>query len=132
MKCVSFCHSRKFLPKIPQNFCKSFSQRKFLPLYPKFFFLSIYLLLTYGYLCIAMSIMPYSITNSILSKFYSTILWLYCDITYARINYAAFKLTSFESGVWWKIKVTNDVFSKFFSEKAIIHNNTTKVIPIQF
>ena len=48
------------------------------------------------------------------------------------MNYAVCKLKSFKSGVWWKIKVTNDVFSKFFSEKAIIRNNTTKVIPIQF
>ena len=57
-------------------------------------------------------------------------MWLYCDITYARINYSVCKLTSFEQKIWWKMKSTNDVFSKFFSEKGIIHNNTTKVIPI--
>ena len=71
-----------------------------------------------------MSFMPYSITNFIKI--------IYCGytvifITCARINHAVCKLTSFESGVWWKIKVTNDVFSKFFSEKAIINNNTTKI-----
>ena len=118
--------------KFRKIFAKVSPGESFCPSALKFFFFSIYLLLSYYYPCTEMSIMPYSITNSILLKFYSIILWLYCDITYARINYAVFKLTSFESGVWWKIKVTNDVFSKFFSIKAIIHNSTTKVIPIQF
>ena len=58
-------------------------------------------------------------------------MWLYCDITYTRINYSVCKLSEeFEWGIWWKLKVTNNVFSKFFSKKAIIHNNATKVIPI--
>ena len=38
MKRVSFCHSRKFIPKISQSFRKSFCQRKFLPVCAKFFF----------------------------------------------------------------------------------------------
>ena len=63
--CVPFCHSRKFIPKISQSFRKSFCQRKFLPLCPKVFFFSIYLLLTYNYPYTEMSFMPYSVTNSI-------------------------------------------------------------------
>ena len=66
MKRVSFCHSRKFIPKISQNLRKSFCQRKFLPLCPRVLIsFSIYLLLTYDYPCTEMSFMPYSITNSI-------------------------------------------------------------------
>ena len=65
MKRVSFCHSRKFIPKISQSFRKSFCRRKVRSLCPKVSFFSIYLLLTYDYLCNEMSFMPYSITNSI-------------------------------------------------------------------
>ena len=134
MKRVSFFHSQKFIPKISQNFSKRFCRQKFLPLCPKVFFFDLFVInLRLSLHWNEYHALFYYKFYSIKILFYSIIiLWLYCDITYARINYAVFKLTWFESAVWWKIKFTNDVFSKFFSEKAIVHNTTTKVIPIQF
>ena len=65
--------------KFRKIFAKVSAGENFFPSALKFVFFSIYLLLTYDYPCTEMSIMPYSITNSILLKFYSIL--LYCGYT---------------------------------------------------
>ena len=89
------CVILSFTKVYPKNFAKVSAGESFCPSALKFFFFFLDLFVFNLRLSLHWNeyhALFYYKFYSIQILFYSIILWLYCDITYASINYAVFKL----------------------------------------